>query len=91
MCSSDLTPPVDPEDEPFISSISLDTANPDVFLITVQARAGDRFEVEYSENLSEGLWSTSGGEYHVDADGPYTIQVPRDGQKTRFFRLKRIR
>lgn len=85
------TPPVDPEDEPFISSISLDTANPDVFLITVQARAGDRFEVEYSENLSEGLWSTSGGEYHVDADGPYTIQVPRDGQKTRFFRLKRIR
>ncbi len=82
---------VPPDNEPFISSISLDPANTSNILITVQAKAGDLFTVEYTDVLSEDLWSSSAGEYPVDADGPYSIQISRDGQKAKYFRLKRTR
>jgi hypothetical protein len=58
---------VPPENEPFISSISIDPANTSNILITVQAKAGDLFTVEYTDDLSEDLWSSSAGEYPVDA------------------------
>lgn len=82
---------VPPDNEPFISSISLDAGNPDNIFITVQAKAGDRFTVEYTDDLSEGLWSSSAGEYLVDADGPYSISLSSDGQRAKYFRLKRTR
>lgn len=82
---------VPPENKPFFPSIRPDAATPGNIFITVQAQAGDRFTVEYTDDLSEDIWSLSAGEYLVDEDGPYSISLSSDGQKTKFFRLKRTR
>lgn len=76
-----------PTNPDFISEIKLDSANNKV-VITLDAEKGDVFQFEYCDDLSEGVWSESGGETQAaTADGPYTVEIALTSDKAKFFRV----
>ena len=85
--------PEDPEDTKFVNSISLSESEPGVLIITLDAKEGDTFEIEYITDLSDPSgWQQSGGTYGpAESDGPMEIKIPISSEKLRFFRVLRNR
>lgn len=81
--------PTVPEDYPLDLKISLNPEDSSQILITVDARDGDVFEVEYCSDLSEEVWSISGKPYQATENGPMVITVPLEEVSAKFFRFIR--
>ena len=79
-----------PEPTSFSISVGIDPENPGDLLLTVEAKAGDQFTMEFSGDLG-GVWDSSAEEYVASEDGPYAIRIPQTGEHVKFFRLKRTR